>query len=154
MTDQPLPSPATLLGLTATIVAAHAARSAQSTQSVQKAIAEVYATLDGICKASLEPAKPTPAVPIAKSVTNDYIVSLEDGTRHKMLRRHLSSSYDLTPEEYRARWGLPRDYPMVAPAYSKVRSRLAKAAGLGTKKMRWAKKTGRGKVFRLSPGNR
>jgi predicted transcriptional regulator len=136
MADQPLPSPATLLGLTATIVAAHAARSAQSTEAVQKAIAGVFATLDGICKASLEPPKPVPAVPIAKSVTNDYIVCLEDGTKHKLLRRHLANAFDLTPEEYRARWGLPPDYPMVAPAYSKVRRRLAKAAGLGTKEKR------------------
>ena len=80
--------------------------------------------------------QPEPAVAPNKSVTHDYIVCLEDGTKHKMLKRHLMSAFGLTPDQYRQRWGLPKDYPMVAPAYSKVRSALAKKAGLGTKRMR------------------
>ena len=74
-----------------------------------------------------------PAVPIKKSVTPDYIISLEDGKKFKSLKRHLMSSYNLTPEEYHAKWGLPRDYPMVAPNYAKARSALAKKMGLGRK---------------------
>lgn len=136
MTEKTLPSPGDLLALTGQIVAAHASRNSMSLADLQKAISEIYATLNGVSKSSLEPEKPKPAVPVAKSVTNDYIVCLEDGTKHKLLRRHLASAFDMTPEEYRARWGLPRDYPMVAPAYSKVRSALAKKAGLGTKRMR------------------
>lgn len=76
---------------------------------------------------------PKPAVPIKKSVTDAYIVCLEDGLKFKSLKRHLRSSFDMTPEQYRAKWGLPHDYPMVAPAYAEHRSRLAKANGLGRK---------------------
>ena len=136
MAEKDLPSTADLLKLTADIVAAHAGKTGLSTAELQKAVVEVHAALRDAAKRGQEPEKPQPAVPISKSVTNDYIVCLEDGTRHKILRRHLSNAFDMTPEEYRARWGLPADYPMVAPAYSKVRSKLAKAAGLGTKAMR------------------
>ena len=76
---------------------------------------------------------PQPAVPIKKSVTPDYVVCLEDGKKLKMLKRHLKTQYNMTPEEYRERWGLPVDYPMVAPKYAEQRSRLAKEIGLGTK---------------------
>lgn len=78
--------------------------------------------------------KKAPAVPIKKSVTDDYIICLEDGKPFKSMKRHLSASFDLTPEEYRERWGLPSDYPMTAPNYSKKRTALAKASGLGTKR--------------------
>ncbi len=82
----------------------------------------------------VEPApKPTPAVPIKRSVTPDYIVCLDDGKKLKMLKRHLKTAYNMTPAEYRERWGLPRDYPMVAPNYAKQRSKLAKKFGLGQK---------------------
>jgi predicted transcriptional regulator len=79
-----------------------------------------------------EPEKPKPAVPIKRSITEDYIVCLEDGKKLKMLKRHLKTVYDLTPDEYRARWGLASDYPMVAPSYAARRSELAKQIGLGT----------------------
>ena len=81
----------------------------------------------------LAPERPRPAVAIKKSVFPDYIVCLEDGKKLKMLKRHLKTAYNLTPEEYRKRWGLPTDYPMVAPNYAKHRSNLAKKIGLGTK---------------------
>ena len=77
--------------------------------------------------------KQEPAVPVKKSVTPDFIICLEDGKKLKMLKRHLSSSYSMTPDEYRAKWGLPSDYPMVAPNYARHRSSLAKKIGLGTK---------------------
>ena len=82
--------------------------------------------------ASLDPERPKPAVPIKKSIQPDYIVCLEDGKQLKMLKRHLKTAYDMTPEEYRERWNLPSDYPMVAPNYAKRRSQLAKQIGLGT----------------------
>ena len=80
--------------------------------------------------------RPEPAVPIKKSVTNDYIVCLEDGKKLKMLKRHLKTAYNMSPEEYRERWGLPSDYPMVAPNYAAQRSTLAKRIGLGTRARR------------------
>ena len=76
---------------------------------------------------------PTPAVPLKKSVTPDYLICLEDGKKFKSLKRHLRITYDMTPEQYRLKWGLPPDYPMVAPNYAKARSELAKAMGLGQK---------------------
>ena len=79
---------------------------------------------------------PAPAVPIKRSVTPDYIVCLEDGQQLKMLKRHLRNKFDMTPDQYRRRWGLPADYPMVAPNYSKKRSQLAKNTGLGTQPRR------------------
>ena len=80
-----------------------------------------------------EPEKPKPAVPIKRSITDDFIICLEDGKKLKMLKRHLKTVYDLTPDEYRARWGLPSTYPMVAPNYAARRSELAKQIGLGTR---------------------
>jgi predicted transcriptional regulator len=84
-------------------------------------------------QATPEPEPLVPAVPIRKSVTPDYIISLEDGRKFKSLKRHLQGTYGMTPDEYRAKWGLPRDYPMVAPNYAKARSDLAKKMGLGRK---------------------
>ncbi len=84
--------------------------------------------------------RPEPAVPIKQSVTPDYIVCLEDGKKQKMIKRHLKTAHDMTPDDYRKRWGLPRDYPMVAPNYAKQRSELAKKIGLGRKPGTKAKK--------------
>lgn len=97
-----------------------------------------------VSTATAEPAQPvklSPAVPVSKSIQPDYIVCLEDGKKLKMLKRHLMSSFNLTPDQYRARWNLPADYPMVAPNYATQRSQLAKAIGLGT-----TSKRGRGKA--------
>jgi predicted transcriptional regulator len=96
-------------------------------------------TFDALCKASARAAEPVkeelkPSVPIKKSVTPDYIVCLEDGKKFKSLKRHLRTHYNLTPEEYREKWGLPHDYPMVAPNYAAARSALAKKMGLGQRR--------------------
>jgi predicted transcriptional regulator len=98
-------------------------------------IKHTYASLAGLGQPAEEEQaeKPTPAVPIKRSVSDDYIVCLEDGKKLKMLKRHLKTRYNMTPDEYRKRWGLSDDYPMVAPNYAKQRSNLAKKIGLGTK---------------------
>ena len=122
-----------LLGLTAQIVSAHVANNELAAGALPAAIRVVYDTLSHIDKAPAAPAeKPQPAVPIRKSVFPDYIICLEDGKRLKMLKRHLATSYNLTPEQYRERWGLDVSYPMVAPNYAERRSTLAKQIGLGT----------------------
>ena len=122
--------------LTAEIVSAYVANNAVQSDQLSKLIQEVHTAL---VKAPIAAATPeqnplTPAVPIKKSVTPDYIISLEDGKEFKSLKRHLRGQYDMSPEEYRAKWGLPRDYPMVAPNYAKARSELAKSMGLGRKR--------------------
>ena len=127
-----------LLGLTAKIVSAHVSHNDVDADHLPALIHQVYRSLSGI-GASETPAaaapqeRRTPAVPIRKSVFADHIVCLEDGKKLKMLKRHLKSAYDMTPEQYRERWGLPADYPMVAPDYASHRSDLAKRIGLGTK---------------------
>jgi predicted transcriptional regulator len=122
-----------ILGLTAQIVAAHIASNEVGASALPAAIRAVYDTLSHIDRAPAAPVeKAQPAVPIRKSVFPDYIVCLEDGKRLKMLKRHLSASYNLTPEQYRAKWGLEAGYPMVAPNYAERRSELAKQIGLGT----------------------
>ena len=122
-----------ILGLTAQIVSAHAANNDTDTDTLPNVIKVVYDTLSRIGDAPAAPAeKAQPAVPIRKSVFPDYIVCLEDGKRLKMLKRHLSTSYNLTPEQYREKWGLDSSYPMVAPNYAEKRSTLAKQIGLGT----------------------
>ena len=129
-------SPPDVLGLTARIVAAHVSHNAVELQDLSSLIHSVYATLSGMGQAAPAPApadKPQPAVPIKKSVFADHIICLEDGKKLKMLKRHLQTSFDLTPDQYRERWGLPADYPMVAPNYASHRSSLAKKIGLGTK---------------------
>ena len=122
-----------LLTLTTEIVAAHVANNSVSISELQTLIQEVYRTLSTVGQQPPVQERPQPAVPVKKSVTPDYIVCLEDGKKLKMLKRHLKTSYDMTPEEYRERWGLPADYPMVAPNYASHRSSLAKKIGLGTK---------------------
>ena len=122
-----------VLGLTAQIVSAHVSNNSVAPDALPGLIQEVYRTLAGVGKEIVLPDKPQPAVPVRKSVFPDHIVCLEDGKKLKMLKRHLKTSYDLTPEQYREKWQLPPDYPMVAPNYAKHRSSLAKKIGLGTK---------------------
>lgn len=129
--------PSELLALTTNIVAAHLSNNSVAVADLPRLIREVHDTLTNVASGGgRETERPTPAVPIKKSVTPDYIVCLEDGKKLKMLKRHLKTSYNLTPEEYRERWGLAADYPMVAPNYAKQRSRLAKQIGLGTRARR------------------
>ncbi len=124
---------ANLLGLTAQIVSAHVANNPIQPDALPALIQSVFKTLAGAGKEAPEPAKLDPAVPIKKSIFPDHIVCLEDGKKLKMLKRHLATSYNMTPQQYRERWGLPHDYPMVAPDYAKHRSALAKEIGLGRK---------------------
>lgn len=122
----------TLLTLTSQIVAAHLTKNAMGLNEVSELIQRVYATLQGLSGSGTPTvATKAPAVPVKKSVTNEYIICLEDGSRHKMMKRYLKTAFDMTPDEYRKKWGLPADYPMVSPAYAKTRSALAKKSGLG-----------------------
>lgn len=121
-----------MLELTTEIVAAHVGNNPIPASELPSLIQDVYRTLVSVGTTPSAPEKPKPAVPPKKSVFPDYIVCLEDGKKLKMLKRHLKTSYDMTPEEYRERWGLGPDYPMVAPNYAKHRSNLAKEIGLGT----------------------
>jgi len=122
-----------VLSLTAQIVSAHVSKNQVGTDALPSLIRAVYQSLSTAGDAQAPAPAPTPAVPIKKSVFPDYIVCLEDGKKLKMLRRHLLTRYGLNPDAYRAKWGLPRDYPMVAPNYAAVRSGLAKRIGLGRK---------------------
>ena len=123
------------LQMAAEIVAAYVVRNAIPAGELPNLIQAIYSSLGKVgapqAKA-VEPAPPAaPAVPIKKSVTDDYIICLNDGKKFKSLKRHLQTAYGLSPEAYRVKWGLPADYPMVAPAYAKTRSDLARKAGLG-----------------------
>ena len=123
-----------LLALTADIVAAHVANNRVATAEVSDLIASVHGALSGLAEPKAEPeVAPQPAVPVRSSVKHDYLVCLEDGKKLKMLKRYLRTNYDMTPEQYRSKWGLPRDYPMVAPAYAEQRRGLAQKIGLGRK---------------------
>jgi predicted transcriptional regulator len=123
-----------ILGLTAQIVSAHIANNKVETEALPALIQSVFRSLSTSGDVEVEPTVALiPAVSIKKSVFPDYIVCLEDGKKLKMLKRHLQTSYGLTPEAYRTKWGLPRDYPMVAPSYAATRSGLAKKIGLGRK---------------------
>ncbi|MBB2160319.1 MucR family transcriptional regulator [Gluconacetobacter sacchari] len=124
---------ASLLELTAQIVSAHVSNNSVVADGVPDLIRQVYQALTSLGQAAPEPEKLQPAVPIKRSVFPDYIVCLEDGKKLKMLKRHLQSAYGMTPEQYRERWGLPTDYPMVAPNYAERRSTLAREIGLGRK---------------------
>ena len=124
-----------LLSLTADIVSSHVSNNGVPINELPQLIQEVYATLANLNKDSSSPkAIPEPAVPVRKSITPDFIVCLEDGKKLKMLKRHIKTAYNLTPEQYREKWGLPADYPMVAPKYADQRRELAKKIGLGTRK--------------------
>jgi predicted transcriptional regulator len=122
------------LELTASIVSAYVSKNSVPVAGLPDLVASVHASLQKLATvAEPEPVQATPAVPIKKSVTPDYIISLEDGRKFKSLKRHLSAHYGMTPDEYRAKWNLPSDYPMVAPNYAATRSALAKTMGLGRK---------------------
>ena len=124
----------TLITLTSEIVAAHVSNNDVEVDAVPGLITNVYEALSGLGEeAETVEERPEPAVSIRASVKPDYIVCLEDGKKLKMLKRYLRTNYDMTPEEYRARWDLPSDYPMVAPNYAEKRRDLAKKIGLGRK---------------------
>ena len=130
-----------LLALTADIVSSHVANNSVAVNDLPQLIQNVFATLSGLGTPSPTPeVKLEPAVPIRSSIKPDYIICLEDGKKLKMLKRHLMTAYGLTPDDYRAKWGLPADYPMVAPNYAEARRQLAKSIGLGTAKSRTRKK--------------
>jgi predicted transcriptional regulator len=122
-----------LLRMTADVVAAYVSNNALPTGQLAEVISAVYQSLKALegrgGDQKSEPLKP--AVPIRKSITPDYLICLEDGKKLKMLKRHLRSTYDMTPDDYRQKWGLPADYPMVAPNYAQQRSAFAKKIGLG-----------------------
>jgi predicted transcriptional regulator len=129
-----------LLNLATEIVSSYVSHNTVEASELTNLIQEVYATLTGLSSGrGVAAQRPDPAVAIKKSIFPDYIVCLEDGKKLKMLKRHLMSAYNMTPEQYRERWGLSADYPMVAPNYAERRSQLAKNIGLGTR----AKKGGR-----------
>jgi predicted transcriptional regulator len=120
---------AEILRLASTIVSAHLSKNSVPLADIPAMIRDVY---DALASNVTGPAPaPDPAVPIKKSITQDYLICLDDGKKLKMLKRHLKTAYGMSPEDYRAKWGLNSDYPMVAPAYAKKRSDLAKAIGLG-----------------------
>ncbi|QNT68903.1 MucR family transcriptional regulator [Defluviicoccus vanus] len=121
-----------MLELTTEIVAAHVGNNPVPASELPTLIQDVYKTLVSVGTTPMTAEKLKPVVPVKKSVFPDYIICLEDGKKLKMLKRHLKTAYDMTPEEYRDRWGLAPDYPMVAPNYAKHRSALAKEIGLGT----------------------
>jgi len=128
--------------LAAEIVSAYVSNNSVPAADLPGLIHEVYSALQrvdaGVVVAPIEP--PKPAIAVKKSVTNDHIICLEDGKKFKSLKRHLRTQYGLSPEEYREKWGLPADYPMVAPNYAKARSNLAKQMGLGQQRRRRATK--------------
>jgi predicted transcriptional regulator len=127
-------NPLELLPLVTSIVSAHVTNNSVPVGELPQLIRDVYLALSTVSvPPAAAPERPAPAVPLKKSVTPDFIICLEDGKKLKMLKRHLRTAYSMTPEQYRERWGLPLDYPMVAPNYAKQRSKLAKEIGLGTK---------------------
>jgi predicted transcriptional regulator len=129
-----------VLGLTAQIVSAHVSHNSVAPDSLPSLIQEVYHTLTNVGKQPVPAEKPTPAVPVKQSIRQDRIICLEDGKSFSMLKRHLMTDHKLTPQQYREKWDLPRDYPMVAPNYAQTRSALAKKIGLGRKGGRPAKR--------------
>ncbi|MFT3953025.1 MAG: MucR family transcriptional regulator [Piscinibacter sp.] len=133
MNDQTQLDTEDLLELTAHIVSAYVSNNKVSPDGLPALISSVDAALKGLSGATHAPApvELVPAVPVKKSITPDYIVCLEDGKKFKSLKRHLRTVYNLSPDEYRAKWGLPATYPMVSPNYASARSALAKASGLG-----------------------
>jgi predicted transcriptional regulator len=136
MTDSP--STSNFIELAADIVSAYVSNNTVPTHELPGLITEIHAALQrvssGTVEAPVEPAKP--AVPVKKSVNADFLICLEDGKKFKSLKRHLRTQYNMSPEQYREKWGLPADYPMVAPSYAAARSRLAKEMGLGQQRRR------------------
>jgi predicted transcriptional regulator len=135
-TNPASPTQSSYVDLAADIVSAYVAKNAVPISELPALIASVHSALSKTAQGSMgQPHEELhPAVPIKKSITPDFLISLEDGKRYKSLKRHLRTSYNLTPDQYRAKWGLPADYPMVAPNYAKARSQLAKTMGLGQKR--------------------
>jgi len=126
-----------LITLTSDIVAAHVSNNSVAVSDVAALIQNVHTALTSLSAPAPAPeVKQEPAVSVRSSIKPDYIVCLEDGKKLKMLKRHLMTHYQMTPEDYRAKWGLPADYPMVAPNYAEQRRTLAKKIGLGTKRRR------------------
>jgi len=127
--------------LTAGIVSAYVSNNSVSATDIPNLINQVHSALMRVSAGQAEPALELtkPAVPVKRSVTSEYIICLEDGKKFKSLKRHLRTHYDLTPERYREKWGLPADYPMVAPSYAAARSQLAKQMGLGQQRRRRTK---------------
>jgi predicted transcriptional regulator len=122
-----------LIEMTADVVAAYVSNNVIPAAEVPALIRGVHGALDHVRAGAPEPKALEPAVPIRKSVSNDFLICLEDGKKFKSLKRHLRTRYDMSPQEYREKWGLPADYPMVAPNYARQRSDLAKKMGLGRK---------------------
>jgi predicted transcriptional regulator len=123
-----------IIEMTADIVAAYVSNNSVTAADLPAVIQQVHRALAGVVDGATaqEPAPPaTPAVSVKKSITPDFLICLEDGRKFKSLKRHLRTKYDMSPEDYRAKWGLAKDYPMVAPNYAKARSELAKQMGLG-----------------------
>lgn len=123
---------------TASIVSAYVSKNSVPAEDIPALISRVHAALADVAAGGGERANHVakPAVPVKKSITPDYLVCLEDGKKFKSLKRHLRTRYDMTPEQYREKWGLPHDYPMVAPSYAAERSSLAKQMGLGQQRRR------------------
>ncbi len=118
--------------IVADLVSAYVSNNSIRAADLPEFIASVHASIRSLANGQNEPAPPlVPAVPVKKSVSQDHIICLEDGKKFRSLKRHLGTVYNMTPEEYRTKWGLPKDYPMVAPGYSEIRSKLAKDIGLG-----------------------
>lgn len=137
MTPQPKNAAYDLVELTTDLVSAYVSNNPVPLADLPSLIEQVHQALSNLetgVKASPPEEKPVPAVPIKKSITPDYLICLENGKKFKSLKRHLSSQHGMTPDEYRAKWNLPADYPMVAPGYAAARSQLAKEMGLGRKK--------------------
>ncbi|WP_300552052.1 MucR family transcriptional regulator [Maricaulis sp.] len=121
-----------LLRMTTDIVASYLSHNSMPAENVPDLIKSVHQTMTSVTETEEKPVmRSKPAVPVSKSVADDHIVCLEDGKKLKMLKRYLRSQYDMSPDEYRQKWNLPADYPMVAPAYSRKRSQFAKDIGLG-----------------------
>jgi predicted transcriptional regulator len=127
--------PGSLLQMATTIVAAHVSKSSVPAAEIPRLLSDVYQALSGLAGGKLPapaPGSHEPAVPVKKSVTPDFIICLECGKKQKMLKRHIRTAYGLTPEQYREKWNLPPEYPMVSVNYAKKRSALARQIGLGT----------------------
>ena len=131
-----------IIEMTADIVSAYVGNNSVSATELPSLIQSVHRALAGVSSGAeaVEAAPKEPAVPVKRSITPDHLVCLEDGRKFKSLKRHLRTKYNMSPEDYRAKWGLPKDYPMVAPNYAKARSELAKQMGLG----QGGRQTGRG----------
>ncbi len=131
-----------ILELAAQIVSAHVRHNSVAPEALPRLIQEVYRALMNVGRQPSPAERPVPAVPVRQSIRNDRIICLEDGKSFSMLKRHLMTDHKMTPQQYREKWGLPRDYPMVAPNYAQTRSALAKKIGLGRKGERPAKRAG------------